>query len=90
VIAELVYHPRGWLQQQIVRGANDAATTDDQITTYATDARGNVTRVATPDNRYADLTYDSRDRLTKIRDQGGNELRCRRADKVRQLSPWLG
>jgi RHS repeat-associated protein len=75
VIAELVYHPRGWLQQQIVRGANDAATTDDQITTYATDARGNVTRVTTPDNRYADLTYDSRDRLTKIRDQGSNELR---------------
>jgi YD repeat-containing protein len=82
VIAEMTYHPRGWLQQQIVRGANDAVTTDDQITAYATDARGNVTRVTLPDNRYADLTYDSRDRLTTTRDQGGNALHCRRADKV--------
>lgn len=75
VVAEMVYHPRGWLQQQIVRGADDAATTDDQVTTYTADARGNVTRLTTPDGNYVDLTYDNRDRLLTVRDQAGNELR---------------
>lgn len=75
VVAEMVYHPRGWLQQQIVRGADDAATTDDQITTYTADARGNATRVTTPDGDYVDMTYNNRDWLMTVRDQAGNELR---------------
>lgn len=75
VIAEMVYHPRGWLQQQIVRGPDDGVTTDDQITTYAADARGNVTRVTTPDGNYVDMTYNNRDWLMTVRDQAGNELR---------------
>lgn len=75
VVAEMTYHPRGWLQQQIVRGANDTVTTDDQITDYAVDARGNLTRLTTPDGNYADMVYDNQDRLTTIRDQAGNELR---------------
>lgn len=75
VIAEMVYHPRGWLQQQIVRGPDDGVTTDDQITMYTADPRGNVTRVTTPDGNYVDMTYNNRDWLMTVRDQAGNELR---------------
>ncbi|AWV07278.1 RHS repeat-associated core domain-containing protein [Marilutibacter maris] len=75
VAAEMVYHPRGWLQQSIVRGANDAITTDDAITQYQVDARGNLTQITTPDGNTVTMIYDSRDRLTTIRDQAGNEIR---------------
>lgn len=75
VVAEMVFHPRGWLQQQIVRGTDDGSTADDQITVYTTDARGNVTRMTTPDGNYADMTYNNRDWLMTVRDQAGNELR---------------
>lgn len=61
VIAELAFHPRGWLNQQIMRGPNDAVTTDDQITTFDNDARGNLTKVTSPDGSFATLTYDGRD-----------------------------
>ena len=69
VIAELVFHPRGWLNQQIVRGPNDTVTTDDQITTFDHDARGNLTKVTSPDGNFATLTYDGRDQMTRIDDQ---------------------
>lgn len=75
VIAEMTYHPRGWLQQQIVRGPDDGVITDDQITTYTVDARGNPTRITTPDDNYVDMTYNYRDWLMTVRDQAGNELR---------------
>lgn len=75
VVAELTYHPRGWVLQQVVRGPDDAVTTDDQITSYQYDARGNATRVTMPDGNFVDLTYDNRDRLTKSRDLAGNEQR---------------
>jgi RHS repeat-associated protein len=69
VVAELVFHPRGWLNQQIVRGPNDTVTADDQITTFDHDARGNLTKVTSPDGHFATLTYDGRDQLTRIDDQ---------------------
>lgn len=75
VIAEMTYHPRGWLTQQIVRGPDDALTTDDQITGYTVDARGNLTRLTTPDGNVVDMTYNNRDWLLTVRDQAGNELR---------------
>lgn len=75
VVAEMVYHPRGWLQQSIVRGADDAATTDDAITAYQVDARGNLNQITTPDGNTVVMTYDARNRLTKIRDQSGSEVR---------------
>lgn len=75
VVAEMIYHPRGWLQQSIVRGADNAVTTDDSITQYQTDARGNLTQLISPDGDTITMTYDTRDRLTKIRDQAGNEIR---------------
>lgn len=75
VVAEMIYHPRGWLQQSIVRGPDSAITTDDSITQYQTDARGNLTQLISPDGNSITMTYDVRDRLTKIRDQAGNEIR---------------
>ncbi|MDR6841213.1 BPSL0067 family protein [Pseudoxanthomonas sacheonensis] len=75
VVAEMTYHPRGWLQQSTVRGADDAVTTDDAITQYQVDARGNLTQLTSPDGNTITMTYDARDRLTKIRDQAGNEVR---------------
>lgn len=75
VVAEMTYHPRGWLQQSAIRGADDAVTTDDAITQYQVDARGNLTQSTSPDGNTLTMTYDSRDRLTKIRDQAGNEVR---------------
>jgi RHS repeat-associated protein len=74
VIAEMTYHPRGWLTQQILRGSNDTITTDDQITDYVVDARGNLTRVTTPDGNIVDMTYDNRNRLTRIEDQATGRL----------------
>ncbi len=71
VITDMTYHPRGWLTQQAVRGTNDAVTTDDQITTFAFDARGNLTRLTAPDGNFVDLFYDDRNRLTEARDAAG-------------------
>ena len=74
VVAEMRYHPRGWLQQQAVRGPDDMVTTDDQITDYEVDPRGNLTKLITPDGNYVDMEYDNRNRLTKITTQGGQRL----------------
>ncbi len=63
VRAEMVYHPRGWLQQSIVRGLDDAVTTDDAITQYEVDARGNLTKLTTPDGIALTMVYD---RLTQL------------------------
>ena len=71
----MTYHPRGWLQQSAVRGSNNSVTTDDAITQYQVDARGNLTSLTSPDGNTITMTYDARDRLTKIRDQAGNEIR---------------
>jgi RHS repeat-associated protein len=71
VIAEMTYHARGWMLQQIARGPDDLVTTDDQIASFAYDARGNLTRATTPDNNYVDVFYDNEDRITEVRDQSG-------------------
>lgn len=71
VIAEMTFHPRGWLLQQIARGPDDLVTTDDQIADFAYDSRGNLTRATTPDGNYVDVFYDSEDRITEVRDQSG-------------------
>jgi RHS repeat-associated protein len=70
-IAEMSYHPRGWLLQQIARGPDDLVTTDDQIVDFTYDTRGNLTRTTTPDGNYVDAFYDSEDRITEVRDQSG-------------------
>lgn len=93
VIAEMKYHARGWVLEQAVRGPDpdDAVITDDQITSYDYDARGNVTKLTAPDGNYVDLTYDNRDRLTKTRDQAGNEQRYTydSADNPMTAEAWV-
>ena len=39
-------------------------TTDDQITDYVVDARGNLTKLTSPDGNVVDMLYDNRNRLT--------------------------
>jgi YD repeat-containing protein len=63
------------LQQSIVRGADNAVTTDDAITQYEVDARGNLTKLTTPDGIALTMVYDARDRLTTLRDASGNAVR---------------
>ena len=74
VIVEMAYHPRGWLTQQAVRGADPdpAIITDDQITNYLVDARGNLSQLTTPDGNVAQMFYDNRNRMTESRDQNGH------------------
>ncbi|MES2669162.1 MAG: RHS repeat-associated core domain-containing protein [Pseudomonadota bacterium] len=74
VIVEMAYHPRGWLTQQAVRGddPDPAVITDDHITQYLSDARGNVTQLTTPDGNVAQMFYDNRNRMTESRDQNGH------------------
>ncbi|AWV07645.1 type IV secretion protein Rhs [Lysobacter maris] len=75
VITDMVYHPRGWLLEQAVRGPDDAVTTDDAITSYQYDSRGNVISQTRPDGSFLEFEYDDRDRLTVTRDPDGNEVR---------------
>lgn len=75
VITDMVYHARGWLLEQAVRGPDDAVTTDDAITSYQYDPRGNVISQTRPDGSFLEFEYDDRDRLTVIRDPDGNEIR---------------
>lgn len=91
VVAEMTYHPRGWVVEQIVRGPDDGVTTDDQITSFLYDPRGNVTKLTAPDGNYIDLTYDNRNRLTKSRDQAGNEQRYTydSADNPMTAESWV-
>lgn len=71
VIAEMTYHARGWLLQQIARGPDDLVITDDQIANFDYDSRGNLTRATTPDGNFVDVFYDTEDRVTEVRDQSG-------------------
>lgn len=90
VVAEMSYHARGWLLEQVVRGPDDNATTDDRFNAYQYDARGNITRITAPDGRYVEMTYDGRDRLTKTRGQAGDELRYAydNADNLMTVGAW--
>lgn len=74
VVTDLTYNPRGWLTQRAVRGTDNNVTTDDNSTTYAYDATGQVTQVTQPDNSYVAFTYDAAHRLTDIRDALNNNI----------------
>ena len=49
-------------------------TTDDQITDYVVDVRGNLTKLTSPDGNVVDMLYDNRDRLTQLTHHAGNRL----------------
>lgn len=71
VVTDMTYYARGWLKEQAVRGADNGGVTDDQITAFVVDARGNLTKLTTPDGNYVDLLYDTRNRMTQVSDQAG-------------------
>lgn len=75
IVGEFRYHPRGWLLEQAMRGPDDAVTTDDAITSYRYDPRGNLIRQTQPDGAYLAFTYDARNRLVEIADVSGGRIR---------------
>lgn len=74
IITDFTYHPRGWLTARKVRGPNNAAETDDQITTIEYWPTGLVKKVTQPDGAFTSYTYDAAHRLTDIADNAGNTI----------------
>lgn len=72
---EMTYDVRGRLLQQVALGADDASTSDDRITRYEYDARGNLKRKIEPNDSFLSFEYDGRNRLIKVRDTQGGEIR---------------
>ncbi|MFS1525204.1 RHS repeat-associated core domain-containing protein [Microbulbifer sp. 2304DJ12-6] len=68
------YHPRGWLQEQVIHAGGEDSD-GDIVTTYEYDDRGNVTKVTQSDGNSLRFTYDTRNRLTRIEDGEGNRIR---------------
>jgi len=59
------YHPRGWLTSRRV-GA--------ELTSYAYDDTGQLSRVTSPDGSYVQYTYDPAHRLMQMNDSLGNKI----------------
>lgn len=74
IVTDFTYHPRGWLTTRKVRGPNNAAETDDQITTIEYWPTGLVKKVTQPDGAFTSYTYDAAHRLTDIADNAGNTI----------------
>lgn len=74
VITEFEYHPRGWLTARKVRGTNNSAETDDQITRIEYWPTGLVKQVTQPDGSFTAYAYDDAHRLTDIFDGDGNRI----------------
>jgi len=74
VETDLQYSPRGWITQRAVRAINGQVSTGDQVTGYAYDNAGQVTRATQPDGSYTAFTYDAAHRLTDIADNLGDTI----------------
>ena len=74
VIADMEYHPRGWLTARKVRGIDNASEADDVITRLDYDAAGQVSKVTQPDGDFVVFNYDSAHRLTGISDALNNSI----------------
>jgi RHS repeat-associated protein len=72
VFTDMAYDDRGRLLSRKVRGPNDGVETDDAITSYVHDDRGNTTQITQPDGSYLTYDFDGLDRLTSITDRLGN------------------
>ncbi len=73
-VSEMSYHPRGWLQQRIVRGPDDSRSDDDAITAISYYQTGLVQRVTQPDGDFTAYEYDQAHRLAAISDTVGNRI----------------
>ncbi len=65
LVTTLSYSPRGWLISRQV---------GTELTTYAHDGVGQLTRVTLPDSSYLQYTYDAAHRLTQVNDNLGNKV----------------
>lgn len=65
LIADLTYHPRGWLASRTVGG---------EATHYDYDNVGQLKKVTLPDGTHIGYTYDDAHRLTGIIDSAGNSI----------------
>ncbi len=65
LVTTLTYHPRGWLTSRQV-GA--------ELTNYAYDGLGQLTKVTLPDGSYLQYTHDGAHRLTQINDSINNKI----------------
>lgn len=65
LVTTLTYHPRGWLTSR---------KTGVELTNYAYDLTGQLTRVTLPDGAYIQYAYDSAHRLTQVSDSLGNKI----------------
>jgi YD repeat-containing protein len=72
---DYTYHPRGWLTSATVTPAGGAtAANPAQITTYAYDGVGQMTKATQPDGSFLTYTYNAAHRLTDITDSLGNTV----------------
>jgi YD repeat-containing protein len=65
LITTLTHHPRGWLTSGQV---------GTELTSYAYDGVGQLTKVTLPDGSYLQYTYDAAHRLTQINDSLNNRI----------------
>ncbi|MBS0193280.1 MAG: RHS repeat protein [Proteobacteria bacterium] len=74
VETDLTYSPRGWLTQVAVRATNGASGAGDELTGYAYDNTGNLTRITRADGSWLGFTYDAAHRLTDLADNLGDTI----------------
>jgi RHS repeat-associated protein len=65
IMTSVTYHPRGW---------RNSTTTDGDITAFAYDSAGNLTRITQPDGRFVDYEYDEFHRLIATSDSLSNRV----------------
>ena len=74
VITDFEYDARGRMTARKLRGANNAADTDDQITRIEYWPTGLVKKVTQSDGAFTAYAYDDAHRLTGITDNAGNSI----------------
>ncbi len=75
VRTDVEYDPRGRVLARKVRGTDDAAEYDDQITRIEYEATGAVRLAAMPDGVTTRYEYDAAQRMNSIVDSDGNRMR---------------
>lgn len=72
IVTELGYHPRGWLEYQILKHPTDSS--QDLATYYTYDATGLLTEVTLPNGARLSYTYDEANRLVAIVNHLGERI----------------
>lgn len=77
VVTDFERDARGRLLARKLRGPDDGVETDDAITRFVYDDRGDMTRMTQADGSAIDYTYDGRSRLTDVQDSLSNGVHYR-------------